>query len=221
MFYNLPKTASDLPESLPIFPLSGNILLPRCKLPLNIFEPRYINMVFDSLCTPERIIGMVQPRPSTATGGDAEPYQIGCAGRITAFEETDDGRVILNLTGLSRFRINEEISAVRGYRRVKCDWLPFATDLIMIQDATISGQDVMNVLTPFFEAHHLRAEWQSLERIAGSDLIDVLSMNLPFPPEDKQALLEAPDVHARFAILRQIASLYAARNIDQATDTRH
>lgn len=221
MFYNLPKTVVDLPESIPIFPLTGSILLPRCKLPLNIFEPRYLNMVFDSLCSGDRIIGMVQPRPSTATEGPSEPYAIGCAGRITAFEETTDGRVLINLTGLCRFRIVEELSLVRGYRRVKPDWLPFATDLIQIQDATISGEEVMKVLAPFFEAHHLRAEWHSLERIAGSDLIDVLSMNLPFPPEDKQALLEAPDMHARFAMLRQIATLYAARDIDQATDTRH
>lgn len=221
MFYQLPKTVADLPETIPIFPLNGSILLPRCKLPLNIFEPRYINMVFDSLCHGDRMIGMVQSRPTTTTGGAAEPYQIGCAGRITAFEETDDGRVLINLTGISRFRITEELAPVRGYRRVKCDWLPFSTDLIVIQDATISGEEVMQVLAPFFESHNLRAEWQSLERIPGSDLIDVLSMNLPFPPEDKQALMEAPDVHSRYNILRQIASLYAARNIDQATDTRH
>jgi Lon protease-like protein len=221
MFYNLPKTAADLPETLPIFPLTGAILLPRCKLPLNIFEPRYLNMIFDSLSSGDRMIGMIQPRPATTTGGPTEVYSIGCAGRITAFEETSDGRVLVNLTGLCRFRVVEELSLVRGYRRIKPDWLPFATDLIQIQDATISGEEVMKVLAPFFEAHQLRAEWQSLERIAGSDLIDVLSMNLPFPPEDKQALLEAPDVHARFNILRQIAMLYAARDIDQATDTRH
>jgi len=221
MFYNLPKTIADLPETLPIFPLTGAVLLPRCKLPLNIFEPRYLNMVFDSLCNGERMIGMIQPMPSGHTDGPLETYRIGCAGRITAFEETNDGRVLINLTGLCRFRIVEELPLVRGYRRIKTDWLPFATDLIQIQDATISGEEVMRVLAPFFEAHHLRAEWSSLERIAGSDLIDVLAMNLPFPPEDKQALLEATDTAARFTILRQIATLYAARDIDQATDTRH
>jgi Lon protease-like protein len=221
MFYNIPKTPDQLPEVIPIFPLTGTILLPQCRLPLNIFEPRYLEMVFDTLCSEQRIIGIVQPTGEGPGDGTGPTYQIGCAGRITGFEETDDGRVEIQLTGLCRFQIKEELEKTKSYRRVKVDWFPFATDLIVIKDATISGEDVMDVLQPFFDAHHINAQWHSLERVAGSDLVDVLSLNLPFPPEDKQVLLEASDAASRFENLKKIATLYSTTSDSPTSGTKH
>lgn len=219
MFYDVPRTTHQLPEVISIFPLTGVVLLPRCKLPLNIFEPRYLNMVFDSLKN-ERFIGMVQPQPGSAPDGTGLVYTIGGMGRITAFEETADGRALITLTGLSRFQIREELEKLNGYRRVRVDWLPFAADLISGAEEKIASSEVMELLMPFFNAHGIKTDWHIFDQLPGNELLDMLIMNLPFAPEDKQALLEAVDAKARLDVLSKIATLYAA-NLNLPSGTRH
>lgn len=219
MFYDVPRTTHQLPEVISIFPLTGVVMLPRCKLPLNIFEPRYLNMVFDSL-KEDRFIGMVQPRAGNTPDGTGPVYDIGGMGRITSFEETQDGRALITLTGLSRFHIREELEKLNGYRRVRVDWLPFASDLIGGADEKIPAGEVMELLMPFFEAHGIKTDWHIFDQLAGNELLDMLIMNLPFAPEDKQALLEAIDAKARLSVLSKIATLYAA-NLNLPSGTRH
>ncbi len=219
MFHILPKTTLDLPDILPVFPLTGALILPRCKLPLNVFEPRYLAMV-DAALKSERIIGMIQPQPGGPMDGTGALYSTGCAGRITGFQETDDGRYLINLTGMCRFAVVSEMEPKHGFRRVKADWLPFATDLINLTDSTVSGTDIVEVLQPFLEAHGIHYEWAALKTLPGSDLLDVLTVNLPFAPEDKQALLEARDHPARLDVMRKIAALYAAGRV-HGSETKH
>lgn len=219
MFYDVPRTIGELPEILPVFPLTGAILLPHCKLPLNIFEPRYLNMVFDSLKS-ERLIGMIQPRPQGPQDGTGPIYDIGCAGRITSFEETQDGRVLMTLTGLCRFKVSEEMEKTQGYRRIRPDWQLYGADLVSAKDTPVSSAEVIELLKPVFDAHGIRTEWHILDQLPGNDLMDMMIINLPFQPEEKQALLEAVDAKARIAVMRQITAIYAAGAAAQ-NETRH
>ncbi|MFO1242583.1 MAG: LON peptidase substrate-binding domain-containing protein [Rickettsiales bacterium] len=219
MFHILPKTTLDLPESLPVFPLTGALILPKCKLPLNIFEPRYLAMV-DAALRSARLIGMIQPQPGGPADGTGPLYGTGCAGRITGFQETDDGRYLINMTGVCRFNVVQELEPVSGYRIVQPDWLPFATDLITLSDKAVSGGDIVDVLQPFLEAHGIHYDWPALKSLPGPELLDVLTVNLPFAPEDKQALLEAHDHPARLEVMRKIAAIYAAGRV-HGSETKH
>ena len=152
--------------------------------------------------------------------GTGPLYATGCAGRITGFQETDDGRYLINLTGLCRFNVISEEPLTSGFRNVKADWLPYATDLITLTDSAVSGGDIVDVLQPFLEAHGIHYEWAALKALPGSELLDVLTVNLPFAPEDKQALLEARDHPARLDVMRKIAALYAAGRV-HGNETKH
>lgn len=189
-------SAADLPETIPVFPLPGALLLPRARLPLHIFEPRYLAMLDDTLKTPHRLIGMVQPRETP--GGEARLHSIGCAGRVTAFSETEDGRYMVTLSGISRFRVRAEVSGFTPYRRAEVAWPDFARDLGPAEsDKGFDRAAFMDLLGRFFRARGLSTDWDSLKEAEDEMLINALSMLCPFAPEDRQALLEAPDLGTR------------------------
>ncbi len=187
----------DLPDIIPIFPLSGALLLPRARLPLHIFEPRYLQMLDDVMKTSHRLIGMIQPR-EVPVAGQKRLQAIGCAGRLTGFSETEDGRYMITLTGISRFRLSNEIGGFTPYRRAEVDWGPFARDLGAAEcDPGFCRDEFLAQLTRYFDAMHLSTDWSSLNEAEDELLINSLSMLCPFAPEDKQALLEAPSLPTR------------------------
>jgi len=190
------KHPGDLPEVIPIFPLSGALLLPRGRLPLHVFEPRYLAMVEDCMKTPERLIGMIQPRE--VPGGEPRLQAIGCAGRLVSFSETDDGRYMITLGGVSRFRVREEVSGFTPYRRVRADWSDFTRDRGGAEeDPGFDRAAFLPLLRRFFAARGLETDWGTLDEAGSELLINALSILCPFGPEDKQALLEAPSLQTR------------------------
>ncbi len=183
----------DLPDTIPVFPLPGALLLPRSHLPLHLFEPRYLQMLDDVLKTEHRLIGMVQPY-----GKDQRLHSIGCAGRVTAFSETDDGRYMITMAGRSRFRISNEVDGFTPYRRCKVSWQGFDRDLGPAEvDETFDRHKFMRALERYFTEENLATDWDSLQEADDELLINSLSMLCPFEPEDKQALLEAPSLTTR------------------------
>lgn len=193
---NMIKT-TDLPSVLPIFPLPGALLLPRARLPLNLFEPRYLQMFDDALKTDARLIGMVQPNEVAGRDGNGL-HMIGCAGRITQFSETEDGRYMMTLGGVSRFRVIKEVEGFSPYRKCEVNWDGFDRDLGDVeQDVVFDRNPFLNQLNKYFEAKGLSADWETLEEAEDELLINSLSMMMDFEPEDKQALLEAPSLSTR------------------------
>lgn len=187
--------AANLPETLPLFPLSGATILPRTRLPLNIFEPRYLAMFEDILKTRERLIGMIQPMEHAAEG---QMHTVGCAGRVSSFTETDDGRYMISLTGVSRFRFQSKVEGFVPYVRAKVDWQEFARDLSGAErDSDFDRDGFLTLLERFFEVEELDTDWDNLKKAETEMLVNSLSMMAPFSPEDKQALLEAPTLSAR------------------------
>jgi uncharacterized protein len=194
------KHITDLPETIPIFPLPGALLLPRARLPLHIFEPRYLQMVEDCMKTPERLIGMIQPREVPASHASATPklHSIGCAGRLTGFSETEDGRYMLTLSGVSRFRLRSEVAGFAPYRRARVDWHGFDRDQGGTEhDNSFDRAGFLDLLQRFFASLDLSTDWDSLSEADEELLINSFSMLCPFSPEDKQALLEAPTLITR------------------------
>ncbi len=187
----------DLPETIPVFPLPGALLLPRARLPLHLFEPRYLQMLEDSLKTPERLVGMVQPNEVPGREGPGL-HTIGCVGRVTQFSETEDGRYLITLSGVSRFRVQSEVEGFAPYRRCKVSWDGFARDLGTTEhDPAFDRDAFMALLNRYFESRSLSADWETLQEAEDELLINSLSMMLDFDPEDKQALLEAPSLSTR------------------------
>lgn len=188
---------ADLPETLPIFPLPGALLLPRGRLPLHVFEPRYLAMVDDVLKTPGRLLGMIQPIGEEC-GEDTRLHSIGCAGRITSFTETDDGRYMITLTGVSRFRLGQVETGFTPYLKAQMGWDSFDCDLGKPEhDTGLNREEFLALLTRYFNLQELQTDWESLESAEDELLINALSMLCPFAPEDKQALLEAPSLPTR------------------------
>ncbi|WP_439104229.1 LON peptidase substrate-binding domain-containing protein [Celeribacter marinus] len=183
---------SDLPQVIPVFALPGALLLPRARLPLHIFEPRYLQMIEDCMKTPERLIGMVQPIGATRLSA------IGCAGRLTAFSETEDGRYMITLSGISRFRVGEDVTGTSPYLKFTANWDSFAADRGRAeQDASLDRDRFMALLSRYFASEGLNTDWDDLGEADDEMLINSLSMLCPFEPEDKQALLEAPSLSTR------------------------
>jgi hypothetical protein len=190
-------TSADLPGTIPVFPLPGALLLPRARLPLHIFEPRYLAMLDDTLKTSHRLIGMVQPREVPGSE-ETRLHSIGCAGRLTQFSETEDGRYMITLSGISRFRIREEVSGFTPYRRCDVSWDGFSGDLGGTEhDPGFDREAFLDLLGRYFEAMQLSTDWDSLKEAEDELLINSLSMLCPFDPEEKQALLEAPQLSTR------------------------
>lgn len=203
------ETSFDqLPDTLPIFPLTGVLLLPGGRLPLNIFEPRYLAMISDALGG-QRLIGMVQPKTSggfagdgMSEGGGPPPVQkIGCVGRISSFSETGDGRILLTLQGLCRFAIEDELArAAGGYRLVRADYSRFRSDM-QSNETTLDRPRLMSALKRFFSANNLAIDWKALEQLDDAALVGTISMVAPLEPVEKQALLEAEDGTVRGKLL--------------------
>jgi Lon protease-like protein len=210
----------DLPTEIAVFPLPGALLLPRGRLPLNIFEPRYLAMVEDSLAN-KRIFGMIQPN-AHAPRGETGPglYRIGCVGRLSHFSETGDGRYLITLTGIARFVVQRELSMRHGYRRVEADFSPFGADLMVPNglDPTIRG-DIMEALRPYFVSKGIDANWDAIEAMQDAMLVTTLSMLCPFDTAEKQALLEAPTETDRAADLVALLrmALHEANGSHQAS----
>ena len=194
-------SATDLPDVLAVFPLPRALMLPRARLPLHIFEPRYLAMIDDCLKTNHRLIGMIQPRETPASGNrpaEKRLQAIGCAGRLTGFSETEDGRYMITLSGASRFRVKEEVQGFTPYRRCMVDWAPFVRDLGPAEDdKAFRRADFMALLGRYFTHMNLSTDWDGLKEAEPELLINSLSMLCPFSPEDKQALLEAPTLDTR------------------------
>lgn len=191
------KRHVDLPDTIPVFPLPGALLLPRARLPLHIFEPRYLQMLDDALKTEHRLIGMIQPRDVPGSG-EKRLHSIGCAGRVTGFSETEDGRYMITLAGVSRFRVTREVEGFAPYRKCDVSWDGFSRDLGPVEhDSAFDRAEFMKMLQGFFEERQLSTDWDSLKEAEDELLINSLSMLCPFEPEDKQALLEAPSLSTR------------------------
>ncbi len=198
------KGPEDLPDAIPVFPLTGALLLPRGQLPLNIFEPRYLAMV-DAALAGSRVIGMVQPRfDGAARRPDGEPAlcAVGCAGRLTRVSETGDGRYLVTLGGISRFRILAEIDTDRPYRLCRVSAEEFAADFVpRAGEEAVDRAGLLSAFRAYLDANNLEADWESVDRASTEALVNALSMMSPFGPPEKQLLLEAPDLKTRADML--------------------
>lgn len=206
------REPGDCPALIPVFPLPGALLLPRGQMPLNIFEPRYIAMVDDAL-KGERMIGMIQP-DMEGVGSPLVPrlYRVGCAGRITQFAETGDGRYLITLVGVSRFLVEEELSTVTPYRQCRVAYEPYARDFIARDgEEAVDRAGVLKALRDFVEAADVRVDWKGIDEAPNEALVNALCMMSPFGPREKQALLEAADLKTRAEVLIAITEIELAR----------
>jgi Lon protease-like protein len=203
------RTISDLPPVIPVFPLSGVLMLPHSQLPLNIFEPRYLNM-FDDAMANHRVIGMIQ----TVPGGDRtrpELVKVGCLGRINRFSETSDGRYEIILTGLCRFHIAEELSVLTPYRQVRAEYLSYEDDFLPLEDrADFDRPKFLAVLKGFLDHQGLEIDWDGAEAAPSEPLVTSLAAALPFSPAERQALLEAFSPADRREVLMALMQINAA-----------
>jgi uncharacterized protein len=197
------QSPGDLADVIPVFPLPGALLLPRGQMPLNIFEPRYVAMIDDALRSGLRLIGMIQP-DTAHPGPENKPnlYKVGCVGRITQIAETGDGRYLLQLTGVARFRIEAELEVVTPYRQCRVTYTPFTDDFIARKgEDEVDRKSLLHALSEFLEANNLKADWEGIENAPNEALVNALAMMSPYGTAEKQALLEAPDLKTRAEIL--------------------
>ncbi len=207
---------ASIPQTIPVFPLPGALLLPRGQMPLNIFEPRYLAMV-DAALGGARVIGMIQPRTaedgSVVEGDKPELSDIGCAGRITSFAETDDGRYVITLTGLTRFRVAEELDTTTPYRQAQIDLGEFEGDRTpRAGEDTVDRKRLLQTFRAYLDANELQADWDSVNQAGNESLVNALAMLSPYGPREKQALLEAPDLGTRAELLIAITELSMAED---------
>ncbi len=218
------RSPRDLPEELPLFPLLGAILLPRATLPLNVFEPRYLSLVDDTL-SGDRVIGIVQPVSQhgyssendiddlieSPEGKTVALRQVGCVGRITSYQELDDGRLMITLTGIARFRIKTEVDTQEPYRIARPDYRGFEDDFVEgLGEDQVDREHLLKVLKAYLESNRMRADWSSILRASSELLINALSVMCPYGPEEKQALLEAETLEARAEVLVALAEMELA-----------
>ena len=214
------RDVANLPAILPIFPLTGVLLLPRGKLPLRIFEPRYLAMTRDAIAG-DRLIGMVQPIDPQAAGDNPSVYPKGCAGRITSFSETENGLYLITLTGVCRFRIRDELPLLEGYRRVVPDWSEFSHDLEGENEVALDRERLLRSLKGYFQQHQISADWDAINSVPGERLVTSVAMGCPFEPSEKQALLEAADLDERARLLTAIVEMALTNRPADGTSARH
>ena len=203
----------DLPEVIPVFPLPGALLLPRGQMPLNIFEQRYLAMVDDAFRDGHRLIGMIQP-DITHSPNEEQPvlFRIGCVGRITQLAETGDGRYILELIGISRFKVVEEMRVLTAYRQCRVDYFPFLDDFTARKgEDAVDREALLAVLSDFLKANDLKVDWEGIESAPNEALVNALAMMSPYGAAEKQAMLEAPDLKTRAEILIAITQIDLAK----------
>lgn len=203
---------ADLPETLPLFPLPGALLLPRGLMPLNIFEPRYVAMI-DAALKGERLIGMIQPDPGKAEAlGLPALYTVGSAGRITQFSETGDGRYLIQLTGVARFRMVQELTTLTPFRQAQVDFTPYAMDLEANHgESAVDRRAILQALKDFSKSHAIEIDWDNIGEAPNEALVNALSMMAPYGVAEKQALLEASDLAERGAMLVALTEMELAR----------
>ena len=203
----------EMPGVIPVFPLPGALLLPRGQMPLNIFEPRYLAMVDDALRDGHRLIGMIQPDVAHSESAERPVlYKIGCVGRITQLAESGDGRYLIELTGVARFRVEEELKVATPYRQCRVTYAPFADDFIPRKgESAVDRAALLAALTDFLKANDLKADWEGIDKAPNEALVNALSMMSPYGTAEKQALLEAPDLKTRAEILVAITEIELAK----------
>src|SRR6266568_3338672 len=205
---------SALPEVIPVFPLAGALLLPRGQMPLNIFEPRYLAMIEDALRSPHRLIGMIQPDPAHPGPDQIKPnlFRVGCVGRITQFAESGDGRYLIQLTGIARFRLEQELPVSTLYRQCRVTYQPFVDDFIARKgEEQVDRKALLRALTAFLKANDLKADWEGIQNAPNEALVNALAMMSPYGTAEKQALLEAPDLKTRAEILVAVTEIELAK----------
>jgi Lon protease-like protein len=206
------RRPADLPASIPVFPLRGVILLPRASLPLNLFEPRYLAMIEDVIAG-SRLIGIIQPERSA--GEEESPAgkatglrRVGCAGRVTAYQELDDGRIVITITGICRFNVRDEAQTRHPYRTCVVDYTTFAEDFKPEAGAdAVDREQLLQVLRRYLEAHQFRADWKAIGNASVEHLVNSLAIVSPYGAEEKQALLEAADLKTRAEVLVALAEM--------------
>jgi len=212
---DLYRRPSDLPPQIPVFPLRGAILLPRATLPLNVFEPRYLAMV-EAAMSGDRVIGVVQPAggaedEESPSGKSCELRLVGCAGRITTYQELDDGRFIITLTGVARFDVKCEVPSDAPFRTMTVTYDRYANDFQAgYGEADVDRENLLRVLRAYLDANNLKADWNAILRASNEVLINALSVMSPYGPEEKQALLEAADLKTRADVLVALAEMELA-----------
>ncbi len=205
------KGPRDCPAVIPVFPLPGALLLPRGQMPLNIFEPRYLAMIDDAMRT-DRIIGMVQPDPEGGGSPSPKLYRVGCAGRVTQYAETGDGRYLVSLTGISRFRIESELATASSYRRCQVSYDAFAVDFeARAGEEGVDRDGVLKALRDFVDANDLNVDWAGIDKAPNEALVNALCMMSPFGVREKQAMLEALDLKTRAEILIAVTEMELVR----------
>ena len=206
------RNAADLPPVIPVFPLTGVLLLPRARLPLNIFEPRYLAMI-DAAMSGVRLIGMVQPKiPGSEKRSKPELSEIGCVGRIVEYSETDDGRYMVTLLGLTRFRVAGEREVDTPYRQVAADYAAYASDFRQENEPGLPRDRLVAALRPYLQEREMQTDWSTIDEAPEETLVNALSMLCPFEPAEKQALLEAPTLKARTEALVALLEMANAQS---------
>ncbi len=208
------KGPDDLPGVIAIFPLPGALLLPRGQMPLNIFEPRYLTMIDDAMRSGIRVIGMIQPEPVNAGPDPNKPrlFQVGCVGRITQLAESGDGRYLIQLTGISRFRVKEELAIGTPYRQCRVTYAPFIADFTARKgENEVDRKTLLRTLAEFLRVNDLKADWEGIENAPNEALVNALAMMSPYGAAEKQALLEAPDLKTRAEILVAVTEIELAK----------
>jgi Lon protease-like protein len=208
------KGPEALPDAIAVFPLPGALLLPRGQMPLNIFEPRYLAMTEDALRSSHRMIGMIQPDPAHPGADQNKPnlFRIGCLGRINQFAESGDGRYLIQLTGIARFRIVEELPVTTLYRQCRVNYQPFVDDFVARKgEDLVDRKALLRALTDFLKANNLKADWEGIENAPNEALVNALAMMSPYGVAEKQAMLEAPDLKTRAEILIAVTEIELAK----------
>ena len=208
------KGPDDLPGVIAIFPLPGALLLPRGQMPLNIFEPRYLAMIDDTMRSGIRLIGMIQPDPVHAGPDPNKPrlFKVGCVGRITQLAESGDGRYLIQLTGVSRFRVEEELAIGTPYRQCRVTYAPFVADFTARKgENEVDRKTLLRTLAEFLKVNNLKADWEGIENAPNEALVNALAMMSPYGSAEKQALLEAPDLKTRAEILVAVTEIELAK----------
>jgi uncharacterized protein len=212
------QSISELPETLPVFPLSGALLLPRTELPLNIFEPRYLSM-FEAAMAADRLVGMIQPAPQDE-GDRPELSKIGCAGRITSYTETDDNRLLVSLTGVCRFEVIAEKKVATPFRQCAVSFAGFAADLVTDnQGRSVNRDALITAFRQYLEANNMSANWDEVDKVPTENLVNTLSQLAPYPAAEKQALLEAPDLKTRADMLIALTELALSKQANGESRT--
>ena len=215
MLYCFDNKYDELPETIPLFPLNKVLLLPRAKLPLNLFENRYLHM-FDHALQNGRYIGMIQPSEEPKKNGEMKPpslYNVGCAGFLTAFSQTNDNRYEIILEGVCRFKIKKELELMNGFRRANVQWSKFKSDFkIEKLDSIEKREEFLKILRPFLEKMSMNVDWEVIEGTNDEDLINTISMCCPFDVNEKQALLEAISLENRREVLTSLIHINLNKN---------